>query len=81
MTIQDILADIAAEVQRAEAKHRPMASPHEGWAVLREEVDELWDEVKKQTSARSAVAMRTECIQIAAMAIRFVRDVVERPGD
>ena len=71
-----ILVEVAREVERAEAKHRPMASAHEGYAVLLEEVDELWDEVKKGGRVpRDPVAMRKEAIAVAAMAIRFVQDV------
>jgi len=53
-------------------------SAHEGFAVLKEEVDELWDEVKKQPAVRSKAEMRKECIQIAAMAIRFALEVCEK---
>lgn len=78
--LEDLLAEVGREVARAEAKHAPMNSAHEGYAVLLEEVDELWEEVRKQTRDRSPEAMRTECVQIAAMAVRFVRDVCERRG-
>lgn len=66
-----IFDDIATELERAEAKHGPrlFASAHEGMSVLREEVDELWDEVKRDASAE---AMRKEAIQIAAMAVKFI---------
>jgi hypothetical protein len=52
-----------------------MASAHEGWAVLREEVDELWDEVKKKPSARNSTAMYSELVQVAAMAQRMAEDI------
>ena len=60
-----------------------MQSAHEGYAVLLEEVDELWDEVKKNPSkyAHRDKDMRKEAIQIAAMAIRFVLDVCEKKID
>lgn len=54
-----------------------MASPHEGYAILLEEVDELWDEVKINPEHRSHLRMRAEAIQVAAMAIRFVLDVCD----
>lgn len=72
-----LLDEVRAEVARAEAKHPPMNSAHEGYAVLLEEVDELWEEVRRQTGDRSGEAMRAECVQIAAMAVRFVRDVCD----
>ena len=60
-----------------------MQSAHEGYAVLLEEVDELWDEVKKNPSkyAHRDKDMRKEAIQIAAMAIRFVLDVCDKKID
>ena len=72
---QDIANEAAAELLRAQSKHGPMKSGHEGYAVILEELDELWDEVK--TRKPSVHAMREEAIQVAAMALRFVHDVVE----
>jgi hypothetical protein len=69
--------NVTTELQDARAKYRPMASAHEGWAVLREEVDELWDEVKKKPSQRSTYAMYNELVQIAAMAQRMAEDVCD----
>lgn len=50
-------------------------SHHEGFAILKEEVDELWDEVKKKEAKRSKVALRKEAKQVAAMAIKFLADL------
>ena len=66
---------VAIELQKARAAYRPMASAHEGWAVLREEVDELWDEVRKKPSARNYTAMYSELVQVAAMAQRMAEDI------
>lgn len=73
------LADEAAEeLVRAAMKHGSFNSAHEGYAVLLEEVDELWEEVKKGGSQpRSVEKMRTEAVQIAAMALRFINDVCD----
>ena len=73
------LEELAAELQRARAKHpQPFHSSHEGFAVLKEEVDELWDEVKNQTEERSYARMRKEAVQIGAMALRFIEDVCDK---
>lgn len=61
------------EYLRAEAKHKPMNSPHEGWAVIFEELDELWDHVKADTG-RTADAGK-EAIQVAAMGLRYVTNL------
>jgi hypothetical protein len=61
------------EVMRAIAKHPssvPFACPHQAYAVLLEEVDELWDDIKANRKPESV----QEAIQVAAMAIRFVAE-------
>ena len=74
--IDSILSEVRAEVLRAAIKHRPINSAHEGYAVLREEVDELWDHVKADTGY-TADAM-TESVQVAAMGVRYVLDLSHR---
>jgi hypothetical protein len=64
----------AEELQRARMKFPPFASAHEGWAILWEEVDEMWDEVRANNRTRA----RYEAMQAAAMALRFLVDI---PGD
>lgn len=73
------LNEIDREVKHARSLHpKPFNSSHEGYAVLIEEVDELWDEVRKPRHARDLVNMRREAIQIAAVAVRFVEDLLEK---
>jgi hypothetical protein len=69
------LADVVTEVEMATERFPPMNSAHEGFAVLKEEVDELWDEVKKKQGERDIEKLRKEAVQVAAMAIRFIADV------
>jgi hypothetical protein len=59
------------ELDRAVEKFGPFASAHEGYAVILEELDELWYEVKHGTPARQ----RAEAIQVAAMSLRFLADL------
>lgn len=68
---------VTQEVRRARECHDPMQSIHEGYAVILEEVDELWDEVKKNPKKRDAEAMKTEVVQVAAMALRFLTDLMQ----
>jgi len=67
--------DIVTEICKARVKHAPMRGPHEGYAVLLEEVDELWAEVKAQKFDKEKA--RKEAIQIAAMALAFAVEVCE----
>lgn len=50
-----ILLDVMKELMRAIMKHGPQKSPHEGYAVLLEEVEELVDEIRKGSKHDRAV--------------------------
>lgn len=73
--MSDTTESVTRELVRARSEFPKFSSAHEGWAIIREEVDELWDEVKVNATFRSNERMRKEAIQIAAMAIRFIEDV------
>lgn len=77
--ITRVLCEVRKEGELAVKAYDPMKSAHEGYAVLLEEVDELWEQVKKNpTKHPEAVAcMRQEAIQVAAMAVRFIVDVCD----
>ena len=76
--IEELLGEVGAELARALALFPAFNSPHEGKAVIEEELDELWKHVKENTG-RSPAAMR-EAIQLAAMGLRYVYDLQEREG-
>lgn len=80
-TLQQVLTDIETEVARAEALWPPINSAHEGYAVLLEEVDELKEHVWMNQKRRDVSAMRKEAIEVAAMAVRFIRDVCDGGRD
>lgn len=65
---------IMDELRRAQV-WPAMNSAHEGYAVLAEEVDELWDHVKVKQGQRNLSEMTYEAVQVAAMALRFIIDV------
>jgi len=71
------LAEIKDELLRAQYAFTPFHSDHEGYAVIKEELDELWEEIKKKPKERDKAAMRIEAKQIAAMAVRFMLDRTE----
>jgi hypothetical protein len=65
--------NILSEAVRARRKFAPFNSAHEGYAVIAEELDELWDDVKANRNTEEH--MISEAIQVGAMAIRFVADM------
>lgn len=76
---EDFLRDVGRELERAYTKHgREQWGRHEFYAILREEVDELWDAIKHD--ARGGEVYR-EVVQVAAMCIRYVETGGNRYGD
>jgi hypothetical protein len=73
--IAGILEHVRLELESATERFGPFASPHEGYAVLLEEVDELWAEIKADKLPGARERMRREALQVAAMAARFLLDV------
>lgn len=72
--------DVLRKVVDARGRHRAFASAHEGFAVLNEEVDELWDEVRKKDTNRSnRREIYEEARQVAAMAICVMAECGESP--
>lgn len=73
--VDAILEDVAEELNRATRKFARFNGAHEGYAVILEELDELWELVKAKPTFERDQAMRAEAVQVAAMAVRFLRDV------
>ena len=84
-----IIGLIKEEYRKAVANpdNNTFNSFHEGWAVLKEELDELndaeailWKEVKKSKGVANTPnmdEMKKEATQVAAMAFRFLYDLCE----
>ena len=64
-----VVSDVVEEIQKSMIKHPLFNSTHEGYGVILEELDELWDEVKKREP--NIKNMRAEAVQVAAMAMKF----------
>ncbi len=63
---------VVDELEKANDKFPLFNSSHEGYAVLKEEVDELWDEIKNNKNPMTMVSQKKEAIQVGAMAIKFL---------
>lgn len=72
-----LIDEVDVELCRALSNWPQFNSAHEGYAVLAEELDELWAHVKTNQKRRDLSAMRKEAIQVAAMAIRFALEVCD----
>lgn len=72
---QIAVREVTDELVRARAKHKNMNSLHEAYAVILEEVEEFWDEVKLKASERTPEQISSELTQIAAMALRAKLDL------
>ena len=72
----DYSQEIYKEMARASSKFPAFASEHEGYAILLEEVGELWEVVKlNQKNPERLRLCEKECIQVGAMALRFLHDM------
>lgn len=71
----DWVREIYEECRRAQEKFPKFNSAHEARAVIEEEFDELWEEIKKKD--RDITAMKKEAVQLGAMALRFLVEVKE----
>jgi hypothetical protein len=62
------------EAESARAKFAPFNSAHEGYAVIAEELDELWDDIKANRKGPDIA----EAIQVGAMALRYIADMTAK---
>lgn len=76
--LQEILEDVKKEFKFATDKYGKFNSLHEAYAIVLEEVNELWEEVKTSQKDSSRIKfVRREAIQVATMAIRLIFDCCE----
>ncbi len=81
MTLENILEDIKKEFKFATDNWGAFNSLHEAYAIVLEEVDELWLEVKSsQKRPEHTKLARKEAIQVATMAIRLIYDCCDLNG-
>jgi len=59
------------EYERSNKLYPMFHSTHEGYAVIKEELDELWDYIKESKVSTPDVMQRAEVIQIMAMCLKM----------
>jgi hypothetical protein len=72
--------EVRVELERAQSLFAPINGPHEGLGVIMEEFEEFKTEVYKYNLGKNRDTrpqMRTELIQLAAMALRTIHDVID----
>lgn len=66
---------VASELRAARKGNLPMNSWHEAYAVIWEEVEEFWEEVRKKRKDRNGLVLLGELVQVAAMCQRAAEDL------
>lgn len=61
--------DVLQEAVKGEEEFGEFNTPHEGYSVILEELDELWEVIKDKNGTPEQ--MRKEALQVAASAYRF----------
>jgi hypothetical protein len=75
--IDHILQEMKLEYLEARVTHKGLHSYHEGYAVLKEELEELWGEIKRREPDNDKLFK--EAIQVGAMALAFIYELLEIP--
>jgi hypothetical protein len=74
----EAMAEVLTEYHLARERFGPFNSAHEGYAVLLEEVQELWDTVRLK--GFTIKERRDEARQVAAIAIAFMLECAPTPS-
>lgn len=70
--IHGVAAEMVAEMERAKMHGEYFASLHEAYAVILEELDEVWDVTRLKRRDRNEQELRKEFIQLGAMALKAI---------
>jgi NTP pyrophosphatase (non-canonical NTP hydrolase) len=70
--LNDMLDIVYEEINRANIAYPQFTSAHEAYGVLLEEVEEVWEHVKKKPQVRNMEELEGELVQVAAMSVKFI---------
>ena len=68
-----MMKEVFAEYKQAKKLFGDFNNSHEGYAVILEELDELWEAIKSKD--KTLDDQRKEAIQVTAMGLRFLVDL------
>lgn len=80
MSVHLLMIQIAKEAERSEAFYGDFNSSHEAYAVMLEELDEVWEIVRKKSDKRDYEELKKELVQVCAMGVRFIKSCCEKEG-
>lgn len=69
-TLEVFFNDVYNEFNRTNAIYPHFHSYHEGYAVILEELDEMWDEIKKKRNDPRRIYEET--VQVSAMCLKLI---------
>jgi hypothetical protein len=69
--------DVVEEVLSARKHYGAIASAHEGYAILLEEMDEVKEHVWIKQKNRDQAKLRKELVQLAAMAVAMIVEIAD----
>lgn len=78
--MKELLEDVQLEVDRAGIHGERFASLHEAYAVILEELDEVWDITRQKRRERDHDELRKEFVQLAAMAVKALQSMENFTG-
>lgn len=64
--------NVLEELDNNASIYPDFTSAHEAYGVLLEEVEEVWDHVRKKPHKRNMEELEGELVQVAAMAVKFI---------
>lgn len=74
-SIEQISRNIRYAYDKARTKHKPMQSMHEGYAIILEEFEELWTEIKRYPKHDPSLVYK-EALHTAAMLLAFIKETI-----
>jgi hypothetical protein len=73
---KQLIKDIQKEIEYSRSKFGAFHSDHEAYAVILEEFDELWDDIKSNSSKTKKYQETIQCI---AMLTCYINEVIGVP--
>lgn len=77
--METIIKHVLNEVEKIQKEHSPYHSIHEGYAIMLEKFDELWNEIKQEDPNYTRIYNEAE--QVSCASLRFMKLVEQIKKD